>query len=172
VRGSGIRSAVLVTYRPVAPRQRRQHRALHPQIAEARLRRSDLVENVISSEQLKSSLVRNFRQRGASNGASSAGRENLPNGGRRTWATLDNNRRRFFVGHPKAINRTEIAQAATNVRSQVIPISALAKATNSSPLRKRSNHRRQLFIRSKGNPDRLDDRISLGAFTLAQWLFS
>jgi hypothetical protein len=87
----------------------RQHRASHPQIAEARLRRSDLVENVISSEQLKSSLVRNFRQRGASNGASSVGRETCRTGGRRTWATLDNIRRRFFVGHPKAINRTEIA---------------------------------------------------------------
>ena len=40
------------------------------------------------------------------------------------------------MGHAKAINRTEVAQGATNVRSQVIPISALVKATNRSPRRK------------------------------------
>ena len=40
------------------------------------------------------------------------------------------------------------------------------------PTEKRSTHRRQLFIRCSGHHDRLDNRISLGGFHIAQWLFS
>ena len=69
------------------------------------------------------------------------------------------------MGHAKAINRTEVAQGATNVRSQVIPISALVKATNRSPRRERSTYRRQLFIRSAAITTAWIIGLAWGAFT-------